>query len=37
MMQQHAWRPQRGLPESSASNLRAWLITALPSSLPKRF
>ncbi|KAB5561357.1 hypothetical protein DKX38_006314 [Salix brachista] len=25
MMQQHAWRPQRGLPESSVSVLRAWL------------
>lgn len=26
MMQQHAWRPQRGLPESSVSVLRAWLF-----------
>lgn len=26
MMQQHAWRPQRGLPESSVSILRAWLF-----------
>ncbi|KAI4298299.1 hypothetical protein L6164_031876 [Bauhinia variegata] len=23
---QHAWRPQRGLPESSVSTLRAWLF-----------
>lgn len=26
MIQQHAWRPQRGLPESSVSILRAWLF-----------
>ena len=26
MMQQHAWKPQRGLPESSVSILRAWLF-----------
>lgn len=26
MMQQHAWRPQRGLPENSVSILRAWLF-----------
>lgn len=26
MMQQHTWRPQRGLPESSVSVLRAWLF-----------
>ena len=26
MMQQHTWRPQRGLPESSVSILRAWLF-----------
>jgi hypothetical protein len=28
MMQQpqHAWRPQRGLPESAVSVLRAWLF-----------
>lgn len=26
MMQQHAWRPQRGLPESSVTILRAWLF-----------
>jgi len=26
MMKQHAWRPQRGLPESSVSILRAWLF-----------
>lgn len=26
MMQPHAWRPQRGLPESSVSILRAWLF-----------
>lgn len=26
MMQQNAWRPQRGLPESSVSILRAWLF-----------
>ncbi|PHU17414.1 hypothetical protein BC332_13109 [Capsicum chinense] len=25
MMQQHAWRPQRGLPETFVSVLRAWL------------
>ena len=26
MMQQHPWRPQRGLPERSVSVLRAWLF-----------
>lgn len=26
MIQQHTWRPQRGLPESSVSVLRAWLF-----------
>lgn len=26
MMQQHPWRPQRGLPDSSVSILRAWLF-----------
>lgn len=26
MMQQHTWRPQRGLPESSVTILRAWLF-----------
>lgn len=26
MMPQHAWRPQRGLPESSVTILRAWLF-----------
>jgi hypothetical protein len=26
MIQQHAWRPQRGLPERSVSVLRAWLF-----------
>ncbi|CAN6440978.1 unnamed protein product [Victoria cruziana] len=26
VLQQHAWRPQRGLPESSVSILRAWLF-----------
>eukprot|EP00262_Sarcandra_glabra_P020817 TRINITY_DN845_c0_g1_i2.p1 TRINITY_DN845_c0_g1~~TRINITY_DN845_c0_g1_i2.p1 ORF type:complete len:644 (+),score=119.61 TRINITY_DN845_c0_g1_i2:585-2516(+) len=26
MIQQHTWRPQRGLPESSVSILRAWLF-----------
>ncbi|KAK4797600.1 hypothetical protein SAY86_029926 [Trapa natans] len=26
MMQQHVWRPQRGLPENSVSILRAWLF-----------
>ncbi|KAM0951754.1 putative transcription factor Homeodomain-TALE-BEL family [Dioscorea sansibarensis] len=26
MMQPHAWRPQRGLPETSVSVLRAWLF-----------
>lgn len=25
-MQQHMWRPQRGLPENSVSILRAWLF-----------
>eukprot|EP00252_Welwitschia_mirabilis_P016511 TRINITY_DN363_c0_g3_i5.p1 TRINITY_DN363_c0_g3~~TRINITY_DN363_c0_g3_i5.p1 ORF type:complete len:504 (-),score=112.89 TRINITY_DN363_c0_g3_i5:261-1772(-) len=26
MLQQHAWRPQRGLPERAVSILRAWLF-----------
>lgn len=26
VMQPHAWRPQRGLPENSVSILRAWLF-----------
>ncbi|GLJ42351.1 hypothetical protein SUGI_0877060 [Cryptomeria japonica] len=26
MLEQHAWRPQRGLPERSVSVLRAWLF-----------
>ncbi|KAL0334696.1 UNVERIFIED_CONTAM: BEL1-like homeodomain protein 7 [Sesamum radiatum] len=26
MIQQHSWRPQRGLPETSVSILRAWLF-----------
>lgn len=26
LMQQHPWRPQRGLPDSSVSILRAWLF-----------
>lgn len=26
MLQQHAWRPQRGLPERAVSVLRAWLF-----------
>lgn len=26
MMQPHSWRPQRGLPETSVSVLRAWLF-----------
>lgn len=26
MLQQHAWRPQRGLPERAVSVLRSWLF-----------
>lgn len=35
MMQQHAWRPQRGLPESSVSVLRAWLFEHFLHPYPK--
>ncbi|XWS67860.1 hypothetical protein CRYUN_Cryun04dG0041200 [Craigia yunnanensis] len=35
MMQQHAWRPQRGLPESSVSTLRAWLFEHFLHPYPK--
>ncbi|KAE8667399.1 BEL1-like homeodomain protein 7 [Hibiscus syriacus] len=35
MMQQHAWRPQRGLPESSVSILRAWLFEHFLNPYPK--
>jgi hypothetical protein len=35
MMQQHAWRPQRGLPESSVSILRAWLFENFLHPYPK--
>ncbi|XP_022763223.1 BEL1-like homeodomain protein 6 [Durio zibethinus] len=35
MMQQHAWRPQRGLPESSVSILRAWLFEHFLHPYPK--
>ncbi|KAE8728981.1 BEL1-like homeodomain protein 6 [Hibiscus syriacus] len=35
MMQQHAWRPQRGLPESSISILRAWLFEHFLNPYPK--
>ncbi|XP_009347845.2 BEL1-like homeodomain protein 7 [Pyrus x bretschneideri] len=35
MMQQHPWRPQRGLPESSVSILRAWLFEHFLHPYPK--
>ncbi|XVF45346.1 hypothetical protein PTKIN_Ptkin02bG0198400 [Pterospermum kingtungense] len=35
MMQHHAWRPQRGLPESSVSILRAWLFEHFLHPYPK--
>ncbi|KAE8690638.1 BEL1-like homeodomain protein 7 [Hibiscus syriacus] len=35
MMQQNAWRPQRGLPESSVSILRAWLFEHFLHPYPK--
>ncbi|GMI88151.1 BEL1-like homeodomain 6 [Hibiscus trionum] len=35
MTQQHAWRPQRGLPESSVSVLRAWLFEHFLHPYPK--
>lgn len=35
MMQQHAWRPQRGLPERSVSILRAWLFEHFLHPYPK--
>ncbi|GAV72114.1 Homeobox_KN domain-containing protein/POX domain-containing protein [Cephalotus follicularis] len=35
MMQQHVWRPQRGLPESSVSVLRAWLFEHFLHPYPK--
>ncbi|KAI4367269.1 hypothetical protein MLD38_023026 [Melastoma candidum] len=35
MMQQHAWKPQRGLPESSVSTLRAWLFEHFLHPYPK--
>ncbi|KAJ6671416.1 HOMEOBOX PROTEIN TRANSCRIPTION FACTORS [Salix viminalis] len=35
MMKQHAWRPQRGLPESSVSILRAWLFEHFLHPYPK--
>ncbi|GMI83583.1 BEL1-like homeodomain 6 [Hibiscus trionum] len=35
MVQQHAWRPQRGLPESSVSILRAWLFEHFLHPYPK--
>ncbi|KAL4581306.1 hypothetical protein LXL04_017517 [Taraxacum kok-saghyz] len=35
MMQQHTWRPQRGLPESSVSILRAWLFEHFLHPYPK--
>ncbi|XAR72787.1 hypothetical protein NMG60_11019547 [Bertholletia excelsa] len=35
LMQQHAWRPQRGLPESSVSILRAWLFEHFLHPYPK--
>ncbi|KAJ8763425.1 hypothetical protein K2173_002308 [Erythroxylum novogranatense] len=34
-MTQHAWRPQRGLPESSVSILRAWLFEHFLHPYPK--
>ncbi|CAL9115728.1 unnamed protein product [Musa textilis] len=35
LMQQHSWRPQRGLPESSVSILRAWLFEHFLHPYPK--
>ncbi|EFJ35199.1 hypothetical protein SELMODRAFT_80869, partial [Selaginella moellendorffii] len=35
MLQQHAWRPQRGLPERSVSILRAWLFEHFLHPYPK--
>ncbi|KAJ7296369.1 hypothetical protein O6H91_Y127900 [Diphasiastrum complanatum] len=35
MLQQHAWRPQRGLPERSVSVLRAWLFEHFLHPYPK--
>ncbi|MCO5611054.1 hypothetical protein L7F22_065304 [Adiantum nelumboides] len=35
MMQQHPWRPQRGLPERSVSVLRAWLFEHFLHPYPK--
>ncbi|XP_073158806.1 BEL1-like homeodomain protein 7 isoform X1 [Henckelia pumila] len=35
MMPQHAWRPQRGLPETSVSILRAWLFEHFLHPYPK--
>uniref|UniRef100_A0A1D1YQP0 BEL1-like homeodomain protein 7 n=2 Tax=Anthurium amnicola TaxID=1678845 RepID=A0A1D1YQP0_9ARAE len=35
MQQQHAWRPQRGLPETSVSILRAWLFEHFLHPYPK--
>ncbi|KAK6916609.1 POX domain [Dillenia turbinata] len=35
VMQPHAWRPQRGLPESSVSILRAWLFEHFLHPYPK--
>ncbi|WOL17570.1 BEL1-like homeodomain protein 7 isoform X1 [Canna indica] len=35
MMQQNAWRPQRGLPETSVSVLRAWLFEHFLHPYPK--
>lgn len=35
MMQPHAWRPQRGLPENSVSILRAWLFEHFLHPYPK--
>lgn len=35
MIQQHAWRPQRGLPERAVSILRAWLFEHFLHPYPK--
>ncbi|GER50336.1 BEL1-like homeodomain 6 [Striga asiatica] len=35
ILQQHAWRPQRGLPETSVSILRAWLFEHFLHPYPK--
>ncbi|GKV21103.1 hypothetical protein SLEP1_g31118 [Rubroshorea leprosula] len=35
MVQQHAWRPQRGLPENAVSVLRAWLFEHFLHPYPK--